>query len=82
MRPMRFFQALVNPTLDGESSVSKSPNQRSCSSFRRKQLPMTTTSMSVPMKHLKASSGLHTIGSSWTLKLVFTRIGQPVFLLK
>ena len=30
------------------------------------------------MKHLKASSGVATMGSPRTLKLVFTKTGQPV----
>ncbi len=38
--------------------------------------------MSVPMKQRKASSGVQTIGSPRTLKLVFTRTGQPVRSLK
>ena len=36
----------------------------------------------VPIKHLKASSTLPTIGSPLILKDVFTRIGQPVKFLK
>ena len=44
----------------------------------RKQLPTTSTSMSLPMKQRKASSGVHTIGSPRTLKLVLTSTGHPV----
>ena len=40
---------------------------------------MAKTSNSVPMKHLKASSGEHIIGSPRTLKDVLTTRGQPVF---
>ena len=36
-------------------------------------------SNSVPIKHLKASIGEHTIGSPRTLKDVLTTSGQPVF---
>ena len=38
---------------------------------------MTKTSNSVPIKHLKASSGEHTTGSI-ALNEVFTTMGQPV----
>jgi hypothetical protein len=38
--------------------------------------------MSLPMKQRKASSGVQTIGSPRTLKLVLIRIGQPVRALK
>ena len=38
--------------------------------------------MSVPMKQRKASSGVQTIGSPRTLKLVLTMTGQPVSALK
>jgi hypothetical protein len=41
-------------------------------------LSMTSVSISVPMKHRNASSGVHTMGSPRTLKLVFTSTGQPV----
>jgi hypothetical protein len=34
------------------------------------------------MKQRKASSGVHTIGSLRTLKLVLTSTGQPVFALE
>ncbi len=34
--------------------------------------------MSLPMKQRNASSGVHTIGSPRTLKLVLTSTGQPV----
>jgi len=34
--------------------------------------------MSVPIKHRNASSGVQTIGSLLTLKLVFTRAGHLV----
>ena len=44
--------------------------------------PITNMSRSVPIKHRKASVGVHTIGSPLTLKEVFTRIGQPVKRLK
>jgi hypothetical protein len=50
--------------------------------LRRKQLPIASASISLPMKQRKASSGVHTIGSPRTLKLVFTSTGQPVTLLK
>ena len=43
---------------------------------------MASISMSVPMKQRKASSGVQTIGSPRTLKLVLTRHGQPVLALK
>ena len=43
---------------------------------------MTSISISVPIKHLKASSGLFTIGSPLTLKDVFTNTGQLVIFLK
>ena len=43
---------------------------------------MTSVSISVPMKQRKASSGVHTIGSPRTLKLVLTSTGQPVRRLK
>ena len=46
--------------------------------LRRKQLPTASASISVPMKQRNASSGVHTIGSPRTLKLVFTSTGQPV----
>ena len=39
---------------------------------------MARMSKSVPMKHRKASSGVQTIGSPRTLKLVFTSTGHPV----
>ena len=39
---------------------------------------MARTSMLVPMKQRKASSGVPTIGSPRTLKLVLTITGQPV----
>ena len=42
------------------------------------QFSTASTSMSVPMKQRKASSGVHTIGSPRTLKLVLTTTGQPV----
>ena len=38
-------------------------------------------SNSVPMKHLKASVGVHIIGSPRTLNEVLTTIGQPVICL-
>ena len=41
-------------------------------------MPITSTSISVPMKQRKASSGVQTIGSPRTLKQVFTSTGQPV----
>jgi len=41
-------------------------------------VPIASTSMSVPMKQRKASSGVHTMGSPRTLKLVFTSTGHPV----
>ena len=43
---------------------------------------MASMSRPVPMKQRNASSGVQTIGSPRTLKLVFTSIGQPVLLLK
>ena len=43
------------------------------------QLPITKTSKPVPIKHLKASSGLKTIGSPRTLNDVLTKTGQFVF---
>ena len=45
------------------------------------QLPTTSISISVPMRQRKASSGVQTIGSPRTLKLVLTSTGQPVFAL-
>jgi hypothetical protein len=39
------------------------------------------TSISVPIKHRKASSGVQTIGSPRMLKLVLTITGQPVLAL-
>jgi hypothetical protein len=39
-------------------------------------------SISLPMKQRKASSGVQTIGSLRTLKLVLTSTGQPVLALK
>ena len=42
---------------------------------------MTKISKFVPIKHLKASLGLATIGSPLTLKEVLTIIGTPVICL-
>src|SRR5215831_17853035 len=42
------------------------------------QLPATSSSISEPMKQRNASSGVHTIGSPRTLKLVLTSTGCPV----
>src|SRR5579871_3532704 len=53
-----------------------------CSFLHRKQLPTTSTSISLPIKQRNASSGVHTIGSPRTLKLVLTKTGQPVKALK
>ena len=39
---------------------------------------MASQSKSVPMKQRQASSGVQTMGSPRTLKLVFTNAGQPV----
>ena len=44
--------------------------------------PTTNTSISVPMRQRKASSGVQAIGSPRTLKLVLTSTGQPVLALK
>ena len=38
---------------------------------------MASASIPVPIKHRKASSGVQTMGSPRTLKLVFTSTGQP-----
>jgi len=40
--------------------------------------PYMEVDYSVPMKHFQASSGVHTMGSPRTLKLVLTRTGHPV----
>jgi hypothetical protein len=50
--------------------------------LRATQLPATSRSMSVPIEQRKASSGVQTIGSLRTLKLVSTRTGQSVRSLK
>ena len=42
---------------------------------------MTKISKSVPIKQLKAYSGVFTIGSPLTLKEVFIITGHPVFFL-
>ena len=47
----------------------------------RKKFSITRMSRLFPIKQLKASSGVFTIGSPLILKDVFTKIGQPVFLL-
>ena len=49
------------------------------SSFSRRNGPSESASIPVRMKHCRASSGVQTIGSSRTLKLVFTMTPQPVF---
>jgi hypothetical protein len=48
----------------------------------RDAIPATRRSMSVPIKQRNASSGVQTVGSLLTLKLVFTRAGHPVRALK
>ena len=50
----------------------------SCSSLNKIKSSITKTSKFVPIKQLKASSTVHTIGSPLTLKEVFTNIGQLV----
>ena len=49
-----------------------------CSSLRSMNGPTNRVSMCVRMKHLKASSGVQTIGSPRTLKLVLMISGVPV----
>ena len=49
-----------------------------CLFFSRIQFPIAKKSISVAIKHLKASSGVFTIGSPRTLKDVFTRTGHFV----
>ena len=75
-RIARFVEPKINPAQTRSRTLSFSAG--SCSSLRRKQLPTASTSISVPMKQRKASSGVHTIGSPRTLKLVLTSTGQPV----
>ena len=47
--------------------------------FPQKAVANYRTSISVPVKQRKASSGVQTIGSPRTLKLVLTSTEQPVF---
>ena len=47
--------------------------------FTKTQSPQTYISISVFIKHLYASSTVHTIGSPLTLKEVLIKIGEEVF---
>src|SRR5579863_1770012 len=49
----------------------------SCRSFRGRQ-PTISAPISAPIRPRNASSGARAIGSPRTLKLVFTKTGQPV----
>ena len=51
-----------------------------CFAFLKRKFSMIEISISVPIKQLKASAGVLTIGSSRTLNEVFTITGHPVFL--
>ena len=53
----------------GTVSAYSSFRAGSCRSFRSRQLPIASASISVPMKQPNASSGVQTIGSPRTLKL-------------
>jgi hypothetical protein len=57
------------------------PESRILLGLARIQFSMISSSMSLPMKQRNASSGVQTIGSLRTLKLVFTKIGKPVLAL-
>ena len=59
-------------------ALALAPAARAFSPFSRMQFPSTSASISVARKQRYASAGVQTIGSPRTLKLVFTRMGQPV----
>ena len=67
------FRTLTNKALDDDAR-----KRGFWRAFIRTQFSTINMSISVPMKHRKASSGEHTMGSLRTLKLVFTNTGQPV----